>query len=336
MSELKPDNPIKLSEENSIKRTIPDLGEKMCLFFNIEPNKSKELMDNFIVESRSSGHNNEISFINFFNAKKVLLGKICLKYSSKHENENRLQTESVILNLLEVNNIICPKVIDIGLNKESIPFILMEVINTQNASNCLINIQTSELILNIIRQHELVLINNLETLGFSKDNLDSNKKIDFEKKLIGFLKDFTPQFMIKKSCSFLNSYLNNHGMVQRTIVTDRSVDNIFIGDNNQIIMIDFSTVRIGTQFDNWIQFIEDPRAKFSCSKEELIKLFFLKNNLSEGELDFYYVSSIYTNLLQGIFTHQKNPKLSLQYINNANETFMKFSKKKGVLIDIGH
>lgn len=332
MSELKPDNPIKLSEENLIKRTIPDLGEKMCLFFNIEQNKSKELMDNFIVELRSSGHNNEISFINFYNAQKVLLGKVCLKYTFKHEN--RLQTESVILNLLEANNILCPKVIDIGLNKEGIPFILMEVINTQNASNCLINIQTSELILNIIQQHELVLTNNLDAVGLSKDNLDSNKKIDFEKKLTGFLNDFTPQFMIKESCSFLNSYLNNPGMVQRTIVTDRSVDNIFIGDNNQIIMIDFSTVRIGTQFDNWIQFIEDPRAKFSCSKEELIKLFFLKNNLSEGQLDFYYVSSIYTNLLQGIFTHQKNPKLSLQYINSANEAFMKFSKKKGVLIDI--
>jgi len=274
MNEFEPDNPIKLSEVDLIKRIIPDFGKKMCLFFNIEPNKSKELMDNFTIESRLSGHNNKIFFINFYNAQKVLLGKVCLKYSSKHGDENKLQVESVILNILEANNISCPKVISVGLNKESTPFILMETIDTQNASNFLIDIQTSESILNIIQQHELVLINNLDTLGFSKDKLDSNKKIDFGKKLMSFLRDFTPQFIIKESCSFLNNYLNNPDVIQRSIVTDRSIDNIFIGDNNQIIMIDFSTIRIGTQFDNWIQLIEDPRAKFSCSKEKLIKLFF--------------------------------------------------------------
>lgn len=334
MNELKPDNPIKLNEMDLIKRTIPDLGEKMCLFLNIEPSKSKELMDNFVVESKSSGHNNEIFFISFYDNQKVFLGKVCLKYSSKHEDKDRLQTESVILNLLAVNNIACPKIIDTGLDKKGTPFILMESINSDNASNCVIDTKTSELILNTIQQHELLLINNLDSLEFSKDSFNSNKKIDFVKKLIGFLKDFTPQFVIKDSLSFLDDYLNNTDSISRSIVTDRSVDNLFIGDNNKITMIDFSTVRIGTQFDNWIQFAEDPRGRFSCSREELVKLFFLKNNLSESELDFYYVSSIYTNLLQGIFTYQKNPKLSKQYVNNANESYMKFRKKKGVLIDI--
>jgi len=101
-------------------------------------------------------------------------------------------------------------------------------------------------------------------------------------------------------------------------------------------MIDFSTVRIGTQFDNWIQFIDDPRAKFSCSKKELIKMFFRKNNSDKDVINYYYVASIYTNLLQGIFTYQKNPTLSMQYINNANSAFEKFTKKKGVLIGTGH
>ena len=150
------------------------------------------------------------------------------------------------------------------------------------------------------------------------------------------MKRFTPHLKVKNSYSFLNKYLNDISVIEKTIVTDRSADNIFIGENNHIIMIDFSTVRIGIQFDNWIQFIDDPRAKFICSKDELVTIFFNKKSLNENVMDYYYAASIYTNLLQGIFTYKKNPTLSMYYIDNANGAFENFIKKKGVLIDTSH
>lgn len=306
----------------------------MCLFLNIESGRSNELLDNFVVESKLSGHNNEISIISFYNTKKVLLGKACLKYSL--EQRDKLQLESTILSVLKSNNIVCPVVIDSVLDTIDSPSILMEVVSGTLASDLLLNPLTAESVLDTIQAHESILKDNLGALQAVNEVIDLEKEIDFEKKLIDYFEKFAPHFKIMSSFNFFNNYLNDFNIIKRSIVTDRSADNIFIGENNKIIMIDFSTLRIGTQFDNWIQFIDDPRVKFSCSKEELKKLFFRKNNLPKSILDFYYVASVYTNLLQGIFTYKKNPELSMQYINNANDAFEKFNKKKGVLIDISH
>lgn len=336
MSEHTSDKSIKISGLEPIEKIISSSGKKICVFLNIESNRVEELMENFIVESKLSGHNNEISVVNFYDARKMLLGRACLKYSHGQERKNKLRIESNILTILNSDGIACPKIIDIGSYDEGTPFIFMEVIEGKSVSDCMLDIQVAELILDAIRSHELSLLDNLRTLQLSKENLNVHQKIDFEKKLEDFLRDFTPDFVIKDSYGFLNNYLNDPNVIKKSIVTDRSADNIFIGENNQIVMVDFSTVRIGTQFDNWIQFIDDPRARFSCSKEELIKLFFKKNHLQEGVMGFYHASSIYTNLLQGIFTYQKNPILSMQYINNANDAFEKFTKKKGVLIDIDY
>jgi len=212
----------------------------------------------------------------------------------------------------------------------------MEVIKGEGVDSRVLDIQTAELILDIIQVHESVLLDNLDILKTSDEKFDLDKEVDFDNKLSSFLKNFTPHFKIKNSYRFLNEYLNSLDVIKKTIITDRSADNIFIREDGQIIMIDFSTVRIGTQFDNWIQFIDDPRAKFSCSKDALVKKFFVKNNLNEDKINHYHVASVYTNLLQGIFTYQKNPTLSMQYINNTNSAFADFTKKKGVLIDTGH
>ncbi len=330
----KSNNLIRQKEKDLIKEMILISGEKICIFLNIESNRYKELVDNFVVESKSFGHNYDVFFISFYDTKKVLLSTVCLKSSFKRED--KLETESTILNLLKANNIRCPKIINSGHNKKEESFILMEAINTKNMHDCIVDIRASEEVLNTIQQHELVLTNNVNLLKFFKYNLNSHKKIDFKEKLVSFLKEYIPKFKIKESLAFLNYHLNKPDFIKRTIITDRSIDNVFFDNNNQITMIDFSMIRIGTQFDNWIQFTQDPRARFSCSQEELIKLFFKKNNLSKSKLNFYYVSSIYTNLLQGIFTYQKNQELSKKYIDNVNDIFMKFRKRKGVLIDIGY
>ena len=98
-------------------------------------------------------------------------------------------------------------------------------------------------------------------------------------------------------------------------------------------MVDFSTVRIGTQFDNWIQFIEDPKGKFSCSQEELIQLFFKKIIWKKKELKFFYSASIYTNLLQGIFTYKKNPQLAMEYFRKVNYSYIKLTGENNILVD---
>ena len=105
-----------MNEAEIIKKTIPHLGEKMCALLNIEPGRAHELLDNFVVESKLSGHNNEISFLNFYNTEKVLLGRACFKGTAERKKESKLQIESVVLNILKSEDIACPMMIDIGLN----------------------------------------------------------------------------------------------------------------------------------------------------------------------------------------------------------------------------
>jgi hypothetical protein len=327
---------ISKSELEMIKTAIHTSVEKVCLFFSIDSDKTRELTDNLVVESKLFGHNSKIYIINFYNFQKILIGKMCLKYSCEKIYEGKLKIESDILNILNSNGVLCPKIINTGSNDEGAVFILMEAVEGESVAKIMLDIKKTESILDIIQFHELVLRDNLKTFQSNSDSFNLNKWIDFEKKLTSFLKNFAPSFIIKNSYGFINSYLNDHNIIKKTFATDRSVDNMFIRENDNIVLIDFSTIRIGTQFDNWIQFTEDPNANFSCTKEELIDLFFKKNNLQKNVLCFYYASSIYTNLLQGIFTYKKNPKLGELYIDNANESYKKFTKNKSVLIDIGH
>ncbi len=273
--------------------------------------------------------------IDFFNAQKRYIGESCLKYSIKEEKDY-LQIESKILSLLYSNNILCPVIIDTG-SRNGFSYILMETIKGDCLSNKIIDIKIANLVFDAIHQHESVLLDNIEILKQLGLFSDLSKEIDFESKLVSFLQKITPNFTIKKQLDFLNHHLNQPDVIaKRRIITDRSAENIFIDENNQLIMIDFSTVRIGTQFENWIQFIDCPHAKFSCTKKGLFDLLFEKMSMQKDDINLYYVSAIYVNLLQGIFTHKKDRQLSTQYINNVNTYFQKFTKKKGVLIEINH
>lgn len=336
MNEGLPDKKAETNNIDSIKNTVLDSGEKICAFLNIQTDTLKDIIDNLVVNTKLSGHNNDIFIINFYNTKREFLGRACLKYSSDMEHSDKLKIESEILRILNPKGVACPKLINTGINGEGNHFVLMEAVEGERADSHVIDIKTAELVLDVIQTHESVLLDNSDKLKLSDGKLDLEKEVDFEDKLASFLKRFAPHLKAKNSYGFLNQYLNNISIIKKIIVTDRSADNIFIGKNNQIIMIDFSTVRIGTQFDNWIQFIDDPRAKFICSKDELVTMFFNKKNLNKNAMDYYYAASIYTNLLQGIFTYKKNPTQSMHYINNANGAFESFTKKKGVLIDNSH
>lgn len=337
MNENIPNKSQRMSIE-LINKLTPIFSEKIFSYLNIEPNKIDGLKKNSIVKSELSGHNNQICLIEYYDIKKKFVGEICLKYSIDRKKIKSLKIESGILDVLYLNNILCPKVIDTGFKDENdSTYIIMETVKGESVNNRVLNIDDAEKILDIIKSHEAVLLKNLQLLQIAGFTQDIYQEIDFEKKVLGFIKNFTPNFFIRDSYNFLNSRLNNTNVIkQRVIITDRSAENMFIDRNNKISMIDFSTVRIGTKFDNWIQFIDDPRAKFSCTKEELVRLFFKKNNLQESEKDFYYAASIYTNLLQGIFTYKKDSKLSMKYLKNVNYCFRKLINKKGVLIDISH
>jgi len=324
------------SIDKIIVSILRNLNSEICSRLRIEDNKIEEILQNFTIKSELSGYNNQICLINFYGKEKNFLGDICLKYSIEQKGGGRLRVESNVLNILRANSILCPRVMAANFSDEhDPPYILMEVIKGRCINDHSLNMREAELILNIIQSHESILRDNLRSLQLPSITFDMCREINFENKLLNFLQNFAPDFIIKNSLNFLNHYLNDvEAINKRVIVTDRSVENIFRDQNNQIVMIDFSTIRIGTQFDNWIQFIDDPRIVFSCTKEKLIRLFFIKNNLSEKDLNYFYISSIYTNLLQGVFTYQKNSRLGIDYINNANNSFKKLTKKKGVLIDI--
>jgi len=321
-----------------VMNILRNLDNKICSYLNIKDIQIEELLNNFTIKSESSGYNNQICLIDFYDEQKNFLSDVCLKYSLEKEKRRGLQTEFNILNILRANNVLCPSIMDANFSDErNLSYILMETIKGKRLDDHDVSIQEAESILDIIQSHESILLDNLQVLQSSAFISNLYQEIDFENKLSGFLLNFAPDFLIKDSFKFLNQYLNDiETLRKRAIVTDRSIENIFINKNNRIIMIDFSTVRVGTQFDNWIQFIDDPRITFLCAKEKLITLFFKKNGLSEKDLDSFYASSIYTNLLQGIFTYRKNFKLGSGYVNNANNSFKKLTKKKSMLIDISH
>ncbi len=225
---------------------MPVFSEKICLHFDVELDNAGVLKNNFFVKSELSGHNNQICLIDFFDAQKRYIGESCLKYSIKEEKDY-LQIESKILDLLYSNNILCPVIIDTG-SRNDFSYILMETIKGDCLSNKIIDIKIANLVFDAIHQHESVLLDNIEILKQLGLFSDLSKEIDFESKLVNFLQKFMPNFTIKKQLDFLNHHLNQPDVIaKRRIITDRSAENIFIDENNQLIMIDFSTVRIGTR-----------------------------------------------------------------------------------------
>ncbi len=330
MKEGLPNNSTK--ELELVENALHIFAEKICVFFDITPSKFEELLKNTVIDSKLSGHNNDVYTINFYDNQRILIGQICLKRASMKDVKNRLKIESDIMRLLSLGGIKCPKIIDTGVGDDDTPFILMETIDSQSTSSFVLNIALCGQILDTIQAHELILSSNLTQLQSAYNDIDLQKTVDFESKLAGLLKNILPTFDIHDLYD-LNKYLNDPEVIKKTIITDRSGDNIFVDGHNEITMIDFSTIRVGTQFDNWIQFIEDPRMQFSCDKEELIQLFFTKNNLSESKINFFYAASIYTNLLQGIFTYKKNTQLAIKYFENANNSFRKLRQSNNLLID---
>ncbi len=326
--------------DNAIASQILEKSKNIIsLYLKINSEQFQSTLQNAVIRKKLSGHNNQVHLVDFFDGNGNILGSVCLKYSLNEKLQSGLITEANILKILHSENInICPKIIDLDTLVESnITYIVMETANG-NLINCLsLKIETMNKIFDLILFHESVLLEKASYLNSPSVVRDLHRKINFNNKITKLLTSFVPNFTIKNSLSFLNYYLNSkHAISQRAIVTDRSVENIFQNKNNDIILIDFSTIRVGTQFDNWIQFIDDPRASFSFPKEDLITILFERNKLNTKLVKLFYSASVYTNLLQGIFTYEKNPKLGINYFKNANKSFSMLKKKKGVLIDISH
>lgn len=324
--------------DQAISRILKDSEMKIFAYLHSKSISVSKISKNFKIKSRIYGHNNQIYLIDLYNDQKKPAINICLKYSIGIKKREELKKEFILLDILHKNNMPCPAIIASNFSsKNNISYILLETVEGECVSNYQIDIQKAGLILDSIRIHESILLNNIKTFNSISIISNLHKKIDFEKKLLDFISNFAHNFIVKDSLNFLNKYLNNTDIRNnRTIITDRSAENIFINRDEKITMIDFSTIRIGTQFDNWIQFIDDPRITFLCSKNDLITLFFNKNSLSKNDTSYFYAASVHTNLLQGIFTYSQNPKLGTQYISNANDAFKRLTKRKGVLIDINH
>lgn len=311
---------------------------RISSYLEIDDYQFEDVLSRFVVRTELSGHNNQICLVDFFDNKGNFLSGACVKYSLGEKMKSGLALEANILSLLSLNKKICPKLLDSGiLEQDNVSYIITEIIRGTLTNHSDLSIEKASLVLDVVQLHEAVLLDNIQIWDTASTFNDLYKKTDFKKKVTTFLTGFVPGSVINDSLSFLNYYLNHERTIsRRVIVTDRSVENIFQNQNGDIVMIDFSTIRVGTQFDNWIQFIDDPRITLSCKKEDLVNLFFKRNKLNTKDLKFFYAASVYTNLLHGIFTYEKNPRLGINYFKNANESFMKLKNKKSTLIDISH
>lgn len=295
---------------------------------------NEKTLANFTIKKISSGFNYSIYFVNFYNSRNSCQKSICVKYSDDAKKIPGLILEFDILKLINLNQKnICPQIVDSNtLDELGITYIIIETIRGNPVNYRKVNTKISREILNLIQLHEKILSENRQYIKKPSIDENINKKIDYEKKMHLLLLGYSEYFTVKKPLKFLNYYLNNSQIIKhRKIVTDRSAENFVIGVDNNIKLIDFSTIRIGTEFDNWIQFIDDPRIKFSCTKSNLINMFFNKNK-KENNINYYYAASIYTNMLQGIFTFNRNPSLGKAYFNNVNSAYFKLKKTHERLI----
>lgn len=297
-------------------------ADEVCAFLKLDKKTFLESVRNSIFQENLSGHNYHVCLVDFRGKEGNSLGSVCIKYSSDEKMQPGLAVEVKALGLLYLNKKICPMIVDTGvLEQEGTTYIVMETIRGNPVQSTELHIENMEVIFDLIQFHESILLKNAQDLGALSHIEDFHQETDFEKKIHMLLAKHVPDLTLEDSLNFLNPYLNDRRVIQkRTLVTDRSVENIFQNKNGKIVLIDFSTIRVGTQFDNWIQCIDDPRACFSCKKEELIELFFERNGLNKKDIGLFYAASVYTNLLQGIFTYKKNSKLGMSYFKNATES----------------
>ena len=137
---------------------------------NIQIDTPKDIMDNLVVNTKLSGHNNDIFIIDFYNTETEFLGRACLKYSSDIEYGDRLKIESEILRILNRKGVACPKLINTEINRKGDLFVLMEAIEGERTDARILDIKTIELILDMIQTHESVLLDNLDKIKLSDGN----------------------------------------------------------------------------------------------------------------------------------------------------------------------
>lgn len=158
--------------------------------------------------------------------------------------------------------------------------------------------KTAELIIGKIKLHENALWNL------------SNNKIDFKVKVKRYLKENKIPFKIN-NLDFLDHLNEPEVRKHRVLCTDRVGRNIF-KSGKHITFIDFDAVRIGTEYDNILQFLDDPQIEFNFKVDSL-----LKPSLT------LHTARCYTNLLQGIFVYKRDKPLALAYFRNANRAYKK-------------
>jgi tRNA A-37 threonylcarbamoyl transferase component Bud32 len=317
---------------------VKDFKIEICDYFKININSFNVSLDNIQILNELSGCNSHVCLLNFYDKENNKLSKFCLKHSFGSDKESCLKNERDILKLLNLFDINSPKVIGFRSSVDRFtPCILMEFIQGHSVDKFKPSLNQVDLVIDKIIEHQLVIRNNLITPYSFISDRDLGAYIDFEMKVKTILASNIPNFTVHSSLGFLNDYLNDAKIIrERVVVTDRSAENIIFNNYNEVTLIDFSTLRVGTKFDNIIQFIDDPRTVLPVDKNILLKQLFNKFNFSKDEIKYYYVASIYTNLLQGIYTYSKNPKIAIDYIKNANLSFEKLINKKSVLIVINH
>jgi hypothetical protein len=328
---------MKTLNENTIVMEILNQEEQtLSVLLNIPQKHFADILQYSIVAAEMSGHYNKIFIVHFLDKKNILIGTICIKYSDLEIMNQGLVMETDVLNILHTNNIPCPVVISTGnLSSSHKPYIVMDVTNGRPAAEEIVDLDMASSVLRVIMQHEIVLHDHLKNIPSLSKFENIEKYIDYNEKIAFLMNTIVPTRKILESLDFLNEYLNDpYIMDHRILTTDRSNENIFFDKNGMVTLIDFSTLRIGSLFDNWIQFIDDPRAHFSCNYRELVELFFKTHTMSEMYMNHFYVASIYTNLLQGIFNYERNRKLAMSYFEKVNQAYSNLNNKKSMLIEI--
>jgi len=323
---------MRITENNSTVLQILNYSKlSIGKYLNLNQNEFDKLIKNINVKKNNTGINSQLFFVDFYENEKHFLNSICIKYSSDKSEQSNLNLEAHILKELTTNTAnICPRIIDFGtVVGTNNTFIIMSLVNGKPLSNVVISIQEAEKILDLILTHEKILLKDRVVLDHRSIINKLHEKIDYRKKILLLLGGLDNKFKISNSLRFLNYYLNHPSIIKhRKIITDRSSSNFLLEPDDRIKLIDFSTIRAGSIFDNWIQFIDDPRSEFSCSREQLIDLFFEKNN--KTSVKFFQAASVYTCLLQGIFSYKQNQKIGNAYFEKANKAYSLLKKNKVV------
>jgi len=286
----------------------------------------------FVVRETNGGLNSVVYVVELFN-RNVATATIAIKLFSQKNQENSQIEYDIVTVLYSTKSFVAEPLFQYSGNESIPPYNIMEYVEGVVLSETPIVFVEGKKIIDLIRSHQEILQTHKTLFSGKSFYKNINNFIEYEKKIEQLANQYLTDVALVVVPTGINTLLNSMVIMnQRSIVTDRSSANCVRTLENEFYLIDFSTVRIGTIFDNFLQWLDDPKTLLTdTDREALVE--YVQDSYTTITKDQYYAAALYTNFLQAVFNREGNKTISNLYIKKVNYYYQMLYKTKGILLD---